>query len=526
MSNEGPDVQIDNTENNEPQNGPKHAARTRLSRRSALAGAAAGVAAAGGFLATTAVARPEAPQTTPSFAAGRPVVIRNATVVTGDPKLGTLRNSDVLVVGQTVRAVGRSLSAPADAAVIDGRGAIVMPGMIDTHRHMWQTVLRGLGAEWTIANYFSWIYQQWAPFWRPEDLYASNLLSMAEAINAGVTTSVDWSQDLKNYEYAEAAAEGLFDSGGRARLAYGNSLVPPAQWVTSGDVARLQRERFSSQNQLVTLQLAWDGTGLPEEPGFPERSAWQFAVENDLPVTLHSGVRNWKEDHQIQLLRDNGFLLPTNTYVHCGTMSEDSYRLIAESGGNVSIAAESELNAGQGYPPTGKIHAHNIPISLSSDTQVWWSADMFAAMRATLNADRGIDHLRAHADDKSVINNNLRTEDVLHFATQGGADALGLGSRLGSITPGKLADLVLVRADTPSMVPLNNPVAQLVFHAQRGEVDTVLVNGRVMKHAGRLIGLDFARARRLGEATANHLRERIGEKNWEAAQNPPAFQVG
>ncbi|MEJ8662251.1 MULTISPECIES: amidohydrolase family protein [Streptomyces] len=524
MSNEGSDVQIDSNDNHESTNGPKHAARTGLSRRSALVGAAAGAALAGGILTTTAVARPEAPKAPISFTAGRPVVIRNATVVTGDPKLGTLRNSDVLVVGQTIRGVGRNLSAPRDAAVIDGRGAIVMPGMIDTHRHMWQTVLRGLGAEWTIANYFSWIYQQWAPFWRPQDLYSSNLLSMAEAINAGVTTSVDWSQDLKNYEYAEAAAEGLFDSGGRARLAYGYSFTLPHEWINKGDVARLQREHFSSRNQLVTLQLAWDGTGL--ERAFPERPAWEFAREHDLSVTMHSGVRNWMGDPQILNLRDNGFLLPTNTYVHCGTMSEDSYRLIAETGGNVSIAAESELNAGQGYPPTGKIHAHNIPISLSSDTQVWWSADMFAAMRATLNADRGIDHVRAHADDKSVINNNLRTEDVFHFATQGGADALGLGSQLGSVTPGKLADLVLVRADSPSMVPLNNPVAQLVFHAQRGEVDTVLINGRVMKHNGRLVGLDFDRARRLGEDTANHLRERIGEKNWAAAQNPPAFELG
>jgi 5-methylthioadenosine/S-adenosylhomocysteine deaminase len=259
---------------------------------------------------------------------------------------------------------------------------------------------------------------------------------------------------------------------------------------------------------------------------FPERPAWEFARAHNLAVTMHSGVRNWMADEQILNLRDNGFLLPTNTYVHCATMSDSTYRLIAESGGTVSVAAESELNAGQGYPPTGRIHAHGIPVSLSSDTQVWWSADLFAAMRATLNADRGIDHLRAHAQDKSVINNNLRTGDVLHFATQGGADTLGLGSRLGSITPGKLADLVLVRADTPSMVPLINPVHQLVFQAQRGEVDTVLVNGRVLKHDGRLLGGIFARARRLAEASMNHLRERIGARQWAEAQSPGPYDLG
>jgi 5-methylthioadenosine/S-adenosylhomocysteine deaminase len=525
MSEESP-TRSDGTETPQSSAEPRTGAnRMGVSRRSALIGGAAGVAAAAG-VATSVVARPTEAQAAASFRPGRAVVFRKATVVTGDPKLGTLSNCDVLVIGQTIRAVGRGLSAPADAAVIDGHGAIVMPGMIDTHRHMWQTVLRGLGAEWTIANYFSWIYEHWARYWRSEDLYAANLLSMAEAINAGVTTSVDWSQDLKNFEFAEAAAEGLFDSGGRARLAYGHSFLPPAQWVTAGDVARLQRERFASTDQLVTLQLAWDGTGLPEEPGFPERPAWEFAVEHDLPVTLHSGVRNWKEDHQIDLLRDNGFLLPTTTYVHCVTLSDSSLQLIAGSGGNVSVAAESEFNAGQGYPVTGKVHAHKIPISLSSDTQVWFSSDMFAAMRATLNADRGIDHLRAHEQDKSVINNNLRTKDVLRFATQGGADALGMGSRLGSITPGKLADLVMLRTDSPSMVPLINPEAQIVFHAQRGEVETVMVGGRILKHGGRLVGLDFARARRLAEAATNYLRDRIGEQQWVEAQNPGPYQVG
>ncbi|MCA2219072.1 amidohydrolase family protein [Jidongwangia harbinensis] len=504
--------------------GSGEAAGPHLRRRSLL-GAAAGIAAAGGVGVAGGPARAEAAaRPEPSFAPGRSVVFRNATVVTGDPRLGVRYESDVLVIGGTVRAIGRNLSVPGDAAVIDGRGAIVMPGMIDTHRHMWQTVIRGLGAEWTIANYFGWIYERWASFWRPEDLYASSLLSMAESINAGVTTTVDWSQDLRSYDYAEAAAEALFDSGARARLAYGYSFIPPQDWVLKGDVARLQRERFSSNDQLVTLQLAWDGTGT--ERAFPERPAWEFARAHHLPVTMHSGVRNWMADEQILNLRDNGFLLPTNTYVHCGTMSESNYQLIADSGGTVSIAAESELNAGQGYPPTGRIRAHGIPVSLSSDTQVWWSADMFAAMRATLNADRGIDHYRAHGQGKTVVNNNLRTQDVLHFATQGGADTLGESARLGSITPGKFADLVMVRADTPSMVPLINPVHQLVFHAQRGEVDTVMVHGRVLKHDGRLLGGLFPRARRLAEASMNHLRDRIGEQQWSQSQDPPPFEMG
>jgi 5-methylthioadenosine/S-adenosylhomocysteine deaminase len=507
------------------QPGPRgHRSRPPLGRRSFLVGTGTGIAASAVGLGVTAAARPQAPAKTPSFAPGRPIVFRNATVVTGDAKLGVQQNADVLVIGSTIKAVGPKLQAPADAVVVDGRDRILMPGMIDTHRHMWQTVVRGVGAEWSIQNYFQWMYQEWGKYWRPEDVYAGNYLSMVEAINSGVTTSLDWSHALNTLDHAEAAADALFDSHGRARLAYGNIFAPPQEWVTGGDVDRLLRSRFSSKNQLVTMQLAWDGGG--SDPAFPEKPAWEFARDRDLMVTLHAGVWGYPLDIAIQNLHDNGCLLPTNTYVHAASLKDSSYRMIAETGGNVSISAESELNAGQGYPPTGKVRDHGIPVSLSNDTSVWWSSDMFSAMRATLNADRGWDHEEAHKDGRTVINNDLRTEDVIHYATQGGADALGLGSSLGSITPGKLADLVVLRADTPSMVPLTNASHQIVFQATRAEVDTVLVNGRVLKYGGELISPDLKKARSLAEASRDYIRGKAGEKQWAEGQEPPPYEVG
>ncbi|MGW3624164.1 amidohydrolase family protein [Streptomyces sp. NPDC000880] len=496
--------------------------KPRLGRRSFLVGTGTGIAASAVGLGITAAARPQAPASTPSFAPGRPIVFRNATVVTGDPKLGVQQSSDVLVADSKIKAVGPNLQAPANAVVVDGRDRILMPGMIDTHRHMWQTVLRGVGAEWSIQNYFQFMYQGWAKYWRPEDVYAGNYLSMVEAINSGVTTSLDWSHALYTLDHAEAAADALFDSNGRARLAYSNLSAPPEEWVTAGDVDRLLRSRFSSKNQLVTMQLAWD---TPMDPAFPERPAWEFARDRDLMVTQHAGIWEYAPDNSLQTLFDNGFMLPTNTYVHGGSFPDYAYGMIADTGGNVSVSAESELNAGQGYPPTGRVRANGIPISLSMDTSVWWSSDMFSAMRATLNADRGLDHQAAQADGKTVINNDLRTEDVIHFATQGGADALGLGSSLGSITPGKLADLVMLRADTPSMVPLTNASHQIVFQATRAEVDTVLVNGRVLKYGGELISPDLKRARSLAEASRDYIRDKAGEKQWAEGQEPPAYKV-
>src|SRR3984957_13725398 len=149
--------------------------------------------------------------TTPSpaaaadFAPGRPVVFRNATVLTMDEGHHVLRGGDVLVSGERIAAVGRALEAPADAVEIDATGGIVMPGMIDTHRHMWQTAMRGYGADWTLSQYFVWYYLQWGKSFRPQDVYAGNLLSAIEAIDAGVTTTVDWSHGLQTTDHAEAA---------------------------------------------------------------------------------------------------------------------------------------------------------------------------------------------------------------------------------------------------------------------------------------------------------------------------------
>lgn len=503
-------------------------AKNALDRRSFLLGVGAtagvGILGMGGYT----VVRERQADPAARFQQGQAVVFRRAHVVTQDRDLGTIAEADVLIHNGVVQAVGPGLSVPDDAAEIDVVGAVLMPGMIDTHRHMWQSVLRGVGADWTITNYFQWIYQQWGELWRPEDVYAGNYLSMVEALDSGVTTSVDWSHGLRTPEHADAAVEALFDSQGRARLAYGNIFDLPQNWVPSGDIDRMLDQHFpsafNSTEELVTLQLAWDGGG--EDPEFPERPAWEYAVDRGLPVTLHAGVWGYPLDVAIRNLHDNGFLLPTNTYVHAASLQADSYELLAETGGNVSISAESELNAGQGYPPTGEVRSHGIPISLSMDTSLWWSADMFAAMRATLNAERGLAHMEAHEEDRTVINNELRVNDVLGFATQGGADALQMGAQLGSITPGKAADLVMLRGETASMSPMSEPEHHIVFQAQRSEVDTVMVGGRVVKHEGRLVEQEsLDRARRLAGDSLDYLREQIGEDAWEEAVTPPAFET-
>ncbi len=429
-----------------------------------------------------------------SFPSGRPVVFRNATILTIDPSFGMIENGDVLVVDNHIAAVGRQLVAPDSAMEIDASGGILMPGMVDTHRHMWQTALRGFGADWTLTNYFQFYYLNWGKIFRPEDIYAGNLLAAIEAVDAGVTTTVDWSHGLQTVEYADAAADALEAVPGRFVLAYGNLLGAPWQWTKAPEFADFIRRRIDGHGDKLGMQIAFDVTG---DPAFPEKAAFEAARDFNLPVTTHAGVWGATNDNGIRLMYEHGFMTPSTIYVHAATLSQDSYHRIAATGGHASISTESEQNAGQGYPPTWQLRRHNIPVSLSMDTSVWWSGDLFSAMRATLSADRAREHMEAHRQNNTVMLSHLRAEQVVNWATLGGASALGMDSDIGSITPGKKADLVLIKNDqSPVMFPLLHPYGHVVFQAGRGDVHTVMVNGNVVKYEHRLLGIDLDSARR------------------------------
>jgi cytosine/adenosine deaminase-related metal-dependent hydrolase len=223
---------------------------------------------------------------------------------------------------------------------------------------------------------------------------------------------------------------------------------------------------------------------------------------------------------------EHGFMTPSTVYVHAATLSEDSYHRIAATGGHTSVSTESEQNAGQGYPPTWQLRRYNIPVSLSMDTSVWWSADLFSAMRATLSADRAREHLEAHKRDETVTLSHLRAEQVVTWATLGGAQALGMDSFIGSITPGKKADLVLIKNDqSPVMFPLLHPYGHVVFQAGRGDVHTVMVNGKVVKHEHRLLDIDLDKARQAVGKTVEYAQSQMGEQAWNAAMNPEKARV-
>ena len=445
------------------------------------------------------------------------VIFRNGVVLTMDDSHSVLDGGDVLVVDDKIADVGHHLTAPDDALEIDAAGGIVMPGMIDTHRHMWQTAMRGYGADWTLTQYFVWYYLESGKHFRPEDIYAGNLLGALEAADAGVTTTVDWSHGLQTTDHADAAVDALEAVPARFILAYGNIQQGPWEWSTSDAFRDFYRRRIDG-GKLAGFQMAFD---VPGDPAFQEKAAFEVARELGVPVTTHAGVWGATNDDGIRLMYENGFMGPQNIYVHAATLSEDSYHRIAASGGSVSVSTESEQSAGQGYPPTWQLRKHDIPVSLSMDTSVWWSGDLFSAMRTTLSADRVREHMEAHGKKETVTHHHLRAEQVVDWATRGGARALGMDSSIGSLTPGKQADVVLIKNDaSPAMFPLLHPYGHVVFQAQRGDVHTVLVGGRVVKQDGKLVAGDLAEARAKVGATIDHLRETMGEESWRQGMNP------
>ena len=245
-----------------------------------------------------------------------------------------------------------------------------------------------------------------------------------------------------------------------------------------------------------------------------------MARDLGLPVTTHAGVWGATDDDGIRLMHENGFCHPADGLCPRRHLDADSYLRIAASGGSISVSTESEQSAGQGYPPTWQVRRYDIPVSISMDTSVWWSGDLFSAMRSTLGADRAREHLEAHVTGDTVTSPHLRAEHVVGWATRGGAQALHRDD-LGSLAPGKKADLVLIKNDaSPVSFPLLNPYGHVAFQAQRADVDTVIIDGAIVKRDHQLVGVDLAKARNAIDATIDYLRSSLGEEVWQAGMHP------
>jgi 5-methylthioadenosine/S-adenosylhomocysteine deaminase len=396
-------------------------------------------------------------------------LLTGGTVVSMDPAVGCLDRGDVLLQDGVIVEVAERIDAP-DAEVIDATNRIVLPGFVDTHRHTWQTAFRGVGADWTFAQYLVAVHGTLKPHYRPEDVYLGNLLGRLEALHCGVTTMLDWFHCASSPEHADAAVAALRDAPGRSVFCYG------AGWGTLDPIdagARRVRSVLSGDG-LVTMALGLRGPELTPMDTVAEEL--KLATELGLRTSVH--IESGGTRRAIAELQEHGLLRDTSTFVHANGIGDDELRMLADAGASVSISPDVELKMGIGWPMTGRMLAAGLRPTLSTDDSPSAAGDMFATMRTAYAVQRGLD-------------GGLQSRDVLEFATVDGARACGLAARTGSITPGKDADLILLRADDLTVFPPNNPVGTIVAAGHPGLVDTVLVAGRVVKRDGVLVGVDL-----------------------------------
>lgn len=434
----------------------------------------------------------------------------------------TPARGDLLIEDDRIAAVGR-LDDVSDAEVVDARDRIVLPGLVDTHRHMWQSALRTIACDWTLGQYFARMRGRLGGTFRPEDTFAATLLGMVEALDAGITTVVDWSHNINGPEHADAAWDALQRGGGRALFSYGASNDQATRQDVSPqtrDVARLRNGAGSDDRARVTLGMAVRGPEFsPIEVCIAD---WGLARELGLPVTVHVGGGLGGTRGKVAELGDRGVLGPDTTYVHCNMLSDRELDMIADTGGRASVSPEVEANMGHGPAATSRLRSREIATGLSADVCTNVGGDLFGAMRVAIALQRGDDHAAALARGEMLAAVSMRTRDVLAMATVEGARACGLDDRIGTIEVGKQADVLVLRADTPNLAPVNDPVGAIVHAAGIHSVDSVYVAGRPVKRNGRFVDLNVPSV--IARATAS--REFILEAAGVADEDwcPPALR--
>ena len=482
-----------------------------LSRRGFLCTGVAAAAAVPALVASTVASAQAQPSRAPG--SDRPILIRNGCVLSLDPTVRDFERADVLISGSKIAAVGPDLSAP-DAEVIDAGRAIVMPGFIDTHRHMWEGILRNMLPDASLDDYLKIVQLQLGPHYRPEDVYAANLVSALGAIEVGITTILDWSHIQNSPEHTDAAIEALAHSGIRAVFAYGipsNGLPDfrddPRQKYPD-DIRRLRKQCFSSSDQLLTLALA-----SPSNPPDRVAEAWAVAREVGAPITIHVGGGNAIAG-VVQKLGDKGVLKADTTYIHCCTLSDTEFKMIADSGGTFSLAGYVEMIMGDGTPPVQKVLDLGLRPSLSIDVETTAPGDLFTQMRTILALQHNNLWIRGLAGDKNLPK-LLTARDVIEFATVEGARANHLDRKVGTLTPGKEADLILLRTDRFSVMPMNSATGAIVASMNASNVDTVLIAGKVMKRNNQMVGVDYHKMVNLVEASRDYI---MRNANYERAK--------
>jgi cytosine/adenosine deaminase-related metal-dependent hydrolase len=477
---------------------------SKISRRGFL-GATAALGAAGmvGQLGCAPAAQKAGGR--PSAGGGLPgrgeFIVRNAYIMSMDSKIGDLPRGDILVRNGTIEVVGTDVPAPR-AEVIDGRNTIALPGFVETHFHLWNSFLRGVVGDGEM-DYFP-VMTRIGPDITPEIAYRSVRLGIAEALDSGLTTIHDWSHNLSTPAHADADLRALRESGVRARFSYGYSRelqVRPSQLTDFADIERVKKQLIG--DRLLTLGFAARGPGSTP-PEVYQREI-ELARELELPITIHANrsIGEVKKFSRIGMLDKDRLLGPDMLLIHTYNATEQERQIMAQTGTMVSVAPFTASRLASGLPYLGDLIRRDVQCSLSVDTTtVGGNVDMFGIMRLALQ----LNHLRS----MNVL--EVQPRRIVELATLDGSKALGISDRVGSLTPGKRADLILIRTDDLNTAPFHDPALLIVQSAQPYNVDTVVVDGRILKRDRRLTAMDVPQIiREATEAQKMVLKRALGK---------------
>ena len=432
-------------------------------------------------------------------------LIRGATILSMDENVGNFERGDILITGATITAVGQYLNAEG-AHVIDATNMIAMPGMVDSHRHSWEGQLRRINPNATcLDDYSNATHLSFAKYYRPSDIYVGNLLTALGAIDAGITTIIDNSHNSRTAAHSDAAVEALLDAGIRAIHASGAPVSGDwdrAHWP--GNWQRLQ-EKYFRNNPESLVSLAVMAQLEPE--------LWAEARRLGLPiVTEFFGAEMGAE---LRSLHQQGLLGPDNIFNHCTALPDEGWKILREAGVRVNVCPRSDAHYGieDGMFAIEAAQRHGITPGLSVDNETSYSTDMFMEMRVAFYLQRVMGmHKRQHCRGTEYSLTMLPAAQLLKAATVDGAYCAGLQDKVGSLTPGKQADLILINAGDINLYPNGNAFGTVVHATERSNIDTVMIGGRIVKQNGMVVGVDRARLHAAIDESREHLFAAAGYK--------------
>lgn len=421
-------------------------------------------------------------------------LIRGASIITMDVQ-GDLQQGDILITGETLTEIAPHIHVD-DAEVMDGRGYIIIPGLVNAHMHTWQTALRGLASNWTLLEYFRKMHAGLATVFEPQDLYIATLVGALNQLNGGTTTLADWCHNNPTAQSNDAAIAGLLASGVRAAFFHGTPKPDPLPgqtpfWEVPHPRAEIERLLKVHQGRsLLSIQAAVLGPHYSTL----DVAMHDFAMAKQLGLiaSLHQGGGPARTPDGWEKLEAAGLLGDHINIVHGHALNDDQLKRFCDLGMSFSAAPESEMTQGHGYPITGRLRAFGRAPSLGVDLESSISGEMLVQARVALGMQRALDNA-AHREQHGSIPNTttVTTREALSWVTIEGARMLKQADRIGSLASGKQADLVMIRATDLNMQPVHDAVNSVVMQTSLANIDSVMVAGQWKKRGGQLLGVDL-----------------------------------